>query len=369
MSKLIRHALILTVFILVLSACNLPSNTPATEEPNAVFTAAAQTVQAQLTQSVPFSTPTLPPAFATSTAGSSFPTLALPTSTVSVPASPVCDQARFLKDVSIPDGTVFAPGASFTKTWRMRNDGTCTWSGYTLVFDSGDSMNGSSPTTIGTVVSGGEVDVSVTLTAPATEGSYRGYWRIRNASGVFLPILNGTQGRSFFVDIKVAVTSSGFDLHTRASEATWASGAGVLTFGGPDTNASGFAMYRNNQPLEDGSNSGKTLEMFPQWVTDGAITGLYPSYTIVSGEHFKARIGFLGSCGGGNVKFQLNYKEAGVIKPLGEWTDTCDTALKELDVDLTSIAGKTVQLALAVLANGPFDQDKAVWISPRVELP
>src|SRR5688572_5846894 len=64
MSKSIRHALILTVIILILSACNLPSNAPATEEPNAVFTAAAQTVQAQLTQSVPFSTPTLPPAFA-----------------------------------------------------------------------------------------------------------------------------------------------------------------------------------------------------------------------------------------------------------------------------------------------------------------
>ena len=60
MSKSIRHALILTVIILILSACNLPSNAPVTEEPNAVFTAAAQTVQAQLTQSVPFSTPTLP---------------------------------------------------------------------------------------------------------------------------------------------------------------------------------------------------------------------------------------------------------------------------------------------------------------------
>ena len=367
MSKSIRHALILTIIILILSACNLPSNSPVTEEPNAVFTAAAQTVQAQLTQSVPFSTPTLPVAFATSTL--SAPTVVIPSSTVSIPASPVCDQARFIRDVSIPDGTVFAPGATFTKTWRMRNDGTCTWSGYTLVFDTGDAMGGPSPTTIGTVGPGQEVDVSVTLTAPATVGSYRGYWRIRNTSGVFLPILNGTQGRSFFVDIKVAVTSSGFDLHTRATEATWASGAGVLTFGGPDTNASGFAMYRNNQPLEDGSSPGKILEMFPQWVTDGAITGLYPNYTVVAGEHFKARIGFLGSCGGGNVKFQLNYKEAGVIKPLGEWTDTCDTALKDVDVDLTSIAGKTVQLALAVLANGPFDQDKAVWISPRVALP
>ena len=97
MSKSIRHALILTVIILILSACNLPSNAPATEEPNAVFTAAAQTVQAQLTQSVPFSTPTLPPAFATSTL--SAPTQALPSSTVSVPASPVCDQARFIKEL------------------------------------------------------------------------------------------------------------------------------------------------------------------------------------------------------------------------------------------------------------------------------
>jgi hypothetical protein len=43
--------------------------------------------------------------------------------------------------------------------------------------------------------------------------------------------------------------------------------------------------------------------------------------------------------------------------------------LKDVDVDLTSIAGKTVQLALAVLANGTFDQDKAVWVSPRVALP
>src|SRR5687768_151168 len=132
MSKLIRHALILTGIILILSACNLPSNAPVTEEPNAVFTAAAQTVQAQLTQSVPFSTPTLPLAFATSTLSAPTPTRVIPSSTVAVPAS-TCDLARFIKDVSIPDGTVFAPGASFTKTWRMRNEGTCTWSGYTLV--------------------------------------------------------------------------------------------------------------------------------------------------------------------------------------------------------------------------------------------
>lgn len=369
MFKFIYNSSFLIVILLILSACNLPSNAPATEEPNAVFTAAAQTVQAQLTQSVPFSTPTLPPAAPTNTPVSSFPTLALPTSTVAIPATPVCDQALFVRDVTIPDGSTFAPNASFTKTWRLRNTGTCTWSGYTLVFDSGDAMNGASPTTIGTVGPGQEVDLSVTLTAPSTVGSYRGFWRIRNASGVYLPILNGTQARSFFVDIKVAVSSSGFDMHTRATEATWANGVGGLTFGGPDTNTSGFAMYRNNQNLEDGSSPAKILEMYPQMVTDGEITGLYKAYTVVTGEHFKARIGFLSSCTGGNVKFQLKYKEAGVLKPLSEWTDTCDAGLKDVDVDLTSIAGKTVEFALIVQANGPADQDKAVWVSPRVELP
>jgi hypothetical protein len=232
-------------------------------------------------------------------------------------------------------------------------------------------MNGASPTTIGTVGPGQEVDVSVTLTAPTTVGSYRGYWRIRNTSGVFLPVLNGTQGRSFFVDIKVAVTSAGFDMHTRATEATWASAAGGLTFPGTDGDTKGFAMYRNSQALEDSSNPTKILLMHPQAVNNGEITGIYRSYTVVTGEHFKSRIGFLGACDGGDVIFLLKYREAGVLKdpPLGRWSDTCDGAMKDVDVDLKDIAGKTVEFALIVQANGSATGDKAVWVSPRIELP
>ncbi|HEX2989990.1 MAG TPA: NBR1-Ig-like domain-containing protein [Anaerolineales bacterium] len=379
MSKMIRPVSILFIIIFIVTACNLPSNAPATEEPNAVFTAAALTVQALSTQAsptssllTPFVTPTLPPPAATNTSVS-FPTLALPTSTRASSPTPVCDQAQFVRDVSIPDGSIFAPNATFTKTWRLRNAGTCTWSGYSLVFDSGDSMSGTSPSPIGTVSPGQEIDVSVNLTAPASAGSYRGHWRIRNSSGVLIPVLGGTQGKSFFVDIKVAVTSSGLDFHTRAPDASWVGSAGVVTFGGPDTNADGFAMFRNNQRLEDGSSPGKVLEIHPQFVNNGVMTGLYPSYTVVAGEHFRARIGFLskadGTCGVGNAKFQLNYKEAGVIKPLGEWTETCDGTLRDIDVDLSSIAGKNVQFALAVLANGPADDDSAAWVSPRVQLP
>jgi hypothetical protein len=234
-------------------------------------------------------------------------------------------------------------------------------------------MNGSSPTAIGTVTPGQEVDISVTLTAPATAGSYRGYWRIRSASGVLIPVLGGTQGKSFFVDIEVVVSSSGLDLHTRAADAIWVSSSGSITFGGPDTNTNGFAMYKNGQRLEDGSSSTKILEVHPQWVNDGTMTGLFPPYLVVSGEHFKAQVGFLaladGSCGAGNAKFRLNYKEAVVLKPLGEWAESCDGALRNIDVDLSGLGAKTVQFELAVLANGSAGQDWAVWVSPRVELP
>jgi hypothetical protein len=376
MFKIVRQVSFLFIIIFILSACNLPSSNPATEDPNAVFTAAALTVQAMstfsTTQVTPFSTPTIPPPAATNTP-MSFPTLALPTATFSAPPTPVCDQAQFLRDVSIPDGTVFAPGATFTKTWRLKNTGTCTWSGYSLAFDSGDSMSGASPTTIGTVSPNQEVDLSVNLTAPPTAGSYRGYWRIRNATGVLIPVLGGTQGKSFFVDIKVAVSSSGLDFHTRAADANWVGTGGVVTFGGPETDANGFAMYRNNQKLEDGTAPSKVLEIYPQMVNNGQMSGLYPPYTVVNGEHFKAKIGFLaksdGTCGTGNATFQVNYKEGGVLKNLGQWTETCDGSLKDVDIDLSSIAGKNVQFALAVLANGPSDDDSAVWVSPRIQIP
>ena len=363
----------LTVIILMLSACNLPSNSPVTPtaESNAVFTAAALTVQAQLTQSVPFSTPTLPLSVATNTA-LSVPTLPAATRPPAASATPVCDQASFVRDITIPDGSQVAPGGSFTKTWRLRNAGACQWSGYTLVFDSGELMGATSPQTIGAVAPGQEVDLSVNFTAPLTAGSYRSYWRIRNASGVLIPVLNGTDGRSFFVDIKVA--SSGFDLHSRAADANWVSGASTLTFGGPDTDARGFAMYRNNTRLEDGSTPAKVLEVHPQMINDGSITGTFPAYTVVSGEHFRARIGFLarsdGTCGAGNVKFQLNYREAsGAFSSLGEWTETCDSVLREIDVNVSSLAGRNIQFILAVLANGAATDDSAIWVSPRVEIP
>jgi len=188
-------------------------------------------------------------------------------------------------------------------------------------------------------------------------------------------ILGGTQGQSFFVDIKVVQSSSGLDLYTRAgdNDTSWVGTAGVVKFGGPETDTNGFAMYRTGQKLEDGTSPSKVLEVYPHMVNNGQMSGLYGLYNVANGEHFKAKIGFLaeadGSCGVGDATFQFNYKEGGVLKNLGQWTETCDRSLKEIDVDLSSIAGKSVQFALAVLANGPADDDSAVWVSPQIQIP
>jgi len=374
MSKLFKSGMISGLLIVFLiSSCNLPSKAPADDDPNVVFTQAALTVAAQLNQAGNnFFTPTLPPAQPTNTQ-ITLPTSA-PTSTPISSPTPVCDQAAYIKDVNYFDGTVVTPGTTFKKTWRLKNTGTCTWAGYTLIFDNGEEMN-AQPDLIPTVAPGQEVDVSVTFTAPSDpKTSVRSYWRVRSPSGVLLPVLGGYQQKSFFIDIKVAYTSSGYDFYTRADSAVWITSAGNISFGGPDSNSDGFAMYKDGQKVEGGSKPNRLLETHPEFVDDGVISGRFPAYTVVHGEHFTAQIGFLalpdGTCGAGNAKFQLNYREGGgPVTNVQSWTETCNNGLTTINVDLTPLAGKTLEFILAVLANGSSSQDWAVWVNPQISIP
>ncbi len=196
--KRITHPFHFFVIIaLFLAGCNLPSGNPQGEEAAATF--AAQTVEALLKTSPTPATPVF-------TATASLTPVPLPTNTPvpSPTATPVCPQAQFITDVTIPDGTVLKPGEAFTKKWRLRNTGTCAWNGFTLVFDSGDAMGSPASEPIGVVNPGQEVDLDVNMTAPNSAGNYRGYWRIVSNNNVLVPILNGYQGRAFYVDIKVA---------------------------------------------------------------------------------------------------------------------------------------------------------------------
>ena len=83
-----------------------------------------------------------------------------------------CDWAQFITDVTVPDGTPFSAGATFTKTWRLKNIGSCTWTtSYALVFDTGSIMGGPASVNLPNNVAPGQtVDISINLTAPGSAG-------------------------------------------------------------------------------------------------------------------------------------------------------------------------------------------------------
>jgi uncharacterized protein YkwD len=104
------------------------------------------------------------------------------TATLAVTAPPNCrDQAVLMEDVTVPDNTQMDSGEVFTKTWKLRNTGTCPWSAYTLVFVDGDRMGAPDSTPVPQTLPGSDVDVSVELTAPEADGAYTGNFSLHNA--------------------------------------------------------------------------------------------------------------------------------------------------------------------------------------------
>lgn len=202
MPKLFRLASLILCLTLTLGACNLPGSTrePEAQNAEAVLTAAAQTVEANLTQSAIQNTPTVQVAPTNTTAPPTFTLAVSPTSGIpAATATQNCDDSDFVADVTIPDGTVFDPNESFTKTWRLKNSGTCSWTpSYAVVFSDGNSMSGPATQALtGNVDPGQTLDISVNLQAPATPGTYRGDWQLRNAAGK-------TFGTNFYVTIDVS---------------------------------------------------------------------------------------------------------------------------------------------------------------------
>jgi hypothetical protein len=89
-----------------------------------------------------------------------------------------------MSDVSIPDNMKMTPGEQFTKTWHVRNSGSCAWeAGFKFKVTSGEAMGGSSVALKNAVQPGKEADLSVSLTAPNAAGTYRGNWRMTTANG------------------------------------------------------------------------------------------------------------------------------------------------------------------------------------------
>ena len=97
-----------------------------------------------------------------------------------------CYGLSFISDVTIPDNTPVAAGQAFTKTWKVKNAGSCAWdAGFKFRFAGGDSMGSTAYALPSSVAVGAEIDISVPMAAPSVPGSYRGYWRMSTANGQF----------------------------------------------------------------------------------------------------------------------------------------------------------------------------------------
>lgn len=391
-----RRIFLVVTGMFILTACNMPSRTTQEpqDDPNLIYTAAAQTVAAQLTQAASggLSTPTGPTQAtdqaAATTAVAQAPTATQQATSVSQATStptelPIpCDRASFVEDITYKDGTEIAPGTTFVKTWKLKNTGSCTWnSSYAVVFVSGDAMGApaSVQLTTGTVAPGQEVEVSVTMKAPDTPKEYEGRWKLRNGSNVIFGM--GSNGDAdFWVKVKVVVPVTPtpivtptpmatvyYDFISKAPGAEWRNATQLLPWGDPYDDSPGLAVIVENVKLNDSRTYEKALATYPPFLTNGVITGKFASYTIQNNDRFRASLGFRSPCGSGKVKFMFSYQEGdGPIVQLREWSKSCDSSLLFAEVDLSTLAGKTVNFILGVNADGSYEDDRSVWVEPQI---
>ncbi|KAK2461405.1 hypothetical protein APHAL10511_005868 [Amanita phalloides] len=98
-------------------------------------------------------------------------------------------ESMVVKDITVPSGQVFPPGAEFIKTWQVINSGSLDWPESTeLVFVGGDSMASNlDPILIGKLEAGAENEISTReLKAPEMIGGYANCWRLRaDEYGIF----------------------------------------------------------------------------------------------------------------------------------------------------------------------------------------
>jgi len=254
MKKLMTVTSVLIIFSALMSACNLKPTTPTPLGPDQISTIAKATVDALTTQMAPppaTATP-LPTEAPTATATLLVPTLDLTVPTLSLSTStPIplptslsvagCNQISKIEDITIPDNSLVKAKTTFVKTWRIYNGGTCTWnSAYNANFVSGDTLAGDVSINLKEVVPpGGSTLVSVNLTAPAEDGTYKQYWNLTDAEN---KPFGFSGGGLYYVVFKVgttATTTSGYVISTSASDTNGSRGTVITVDGNIDISGIG----------------------------------------------------------------------------------------------------------------------------------
>jgi hypothetical protein len=138
-----------------------------------------------------------------------------PIETNSVSITPVCNRALPGSpfDISIPDSTLLTAGQSFSKTWRLQNAGSCTWTPqYVIILFSGNSLGAPTVKSLGfSVEPGAFIDITLDMVAPDDPGTYQSNWILVDSSGKTFGI--GPGGNTPFW-VRIVVVTSDTDTPT-----------------------------------------------------------------------------------------------------------------------------------------------------------
>ncbi|HET9588900.1 MAG TPA: NBR1-Ig-like domain-containing protein [Anaerolineales bacterium] len=118
----------------------------------------------------------------------------------------------FLEDVTIPPGTRFGTPQPFSKVWRVKNNGTCTWTPteYTLRFVEGEQMGELTEIKIpGAIQPDAIVDLVIPQIAPDEPGRHGAHWQLFKGDG---QAVTGPDVNTARLTVDIEVLASNQDL-------------------------------------------------------------------------------------------------------------------------------------------------------------
>ena len=165
-------SLLIVLLTLILASACAPSSTPPPFIP--------PTAQSQLIEPTYIVNPTQNVVIVQTTP---LPTIVIPTATTN-PADCI-NNLQFISDVTIPDNTSIAYGATIDKQWLVQNTGTCNWNlDYRLRHVSGAALGAPEEIALYPARSGTQATIQITFTAPFTDGEYESAWQAFDPSGL-----------------------------------------------------------------------------------------------------------------------------------------------------------------------------------------
>lgn len=112
--------------------------------------------------------------------------LAIPSAAIAALPGQCAMESEFVSDVTIPDNSIMKPGEIFTKTWRIKNSGSCEWKDdFRLVLVKGADIGAPPYVTVPPAAPGATVDISMQMVAPKNSGIYTSIWQMQSPDGTF----------------------------------------------------------------------------------------------------------------------------------------------------------------------------------------